>query len=392
MDDVYKELIVPNGLVYPQCPDSLKAYSGLNKIRITWFAAKDPNVVKARVYWNNYTDSVDVIPTPGAEIISVDVDNLEENTYTFYVVTFDDEGNKSVPGEIMGEVLGDSYVMTLAARPVLSEVVAENYWKINWGTPALNEGAIGVEIEYQTTGGVKNTVTTPASESFTLISDAAPDTEYRYRTMYFVENKFMEPIHSDYTTRTVSTNFDEIKIPSDKFGNANLPGDFFTPYASAYPLENIWDNNISNIYASTIPTPYPNHFTIDLGGTVILTRFKLFVRTNYELYTGAGPRLFELWGTDNPPADGSFDNWHKLGEWEQPKPSGYGQGGSVGTITDADRAFLATGGNYLIDATGGSIQIKYLRVVINHCYASYGGNSNINLAIAEMEFYGGIFE
>jgi hypothetical protein len=45
------------------------------------------------------------------------------------------------------------------------------------------------------------------------------------------------------------------------------------------------------------------------------------------------PREFELWGSDDPPLDGSWDNWYLLGKWEVFKPSGYGDGRDVGPIT-----------------------------------------------------------
>jgi len=372
MDSTYKEFLVPNGLVYPQRADSLKIYSGVNKVRITWFKAKDPTVAKARIYWNNYTDSTNVSIPANNEIVSVDITNLDENTYTFYVITYDDEGNMSIPSEITGAVFGNSYITGLAVRPILSETVdGANVWKINWGSANVSGGAVAIEIEYQKSDATKKTVTIPASESSTIISDAAPGTEYRYRTLYFVQDKFMETLYTDYVTRTVSTKFEEVPIPHDRFRNAALPGDYYTPYAAAYVLENAWNGNISGIYASALITPpkTPQHFTIEIGRTVIISKFNLFPRSSRdELYQGAGPRFFEIWGSMDPPPDGSWDNWYKLGEWEQFKPSGYGPGSTVGPITAEDEAWLRSGGNYTVEATvaipNPFIPIKYLRFVL----------------------------
>ena len=67
MDDIYKEFIVPNGLKYPKKPDSLKVYGGYNKLRLTWLKAKDPSIVRAEIYWNNYQDT-----------LKVDIDNDQD--------------------------------------------------------------------------------------------------------------------------------------------------------------------------------------------------------------------------------------------------------------------------------------------------------------------------
>jgi hypothetical protein len=392
MDSTYRDLLVPNGVIYPQKAENPVFLSGLYRVQIAWAKTKDPKVIKSRIYWNNYTDSVSIdnlVVTN--DTVRVDIDQLSEGDYTFYIKNFDAEGNVSIPTEVSGQVYGENYTGSLSSWTVVYEIVEENSWTIKWGTntAAINAGAVAIEIEYETATGI-NTRRIPVTESKTIINDALPGGNYRYRTAYVIPN-CIDILYTGYSENTVSSKFTEDKIPSNSFRNAALPGDFYSPYASAHSVENIWNGTLSNIYATVIPTPYPNHFTINLGHTIILTRFKLFPRTSFETYTGAGPRFFEIWGTDNPPADGSFDNWHKLGEWEQPKPSGYGQGSDVGPITSEDLAFLETGGNYLVDESN-YIQIKYLRVVVKHCYASYGGNSNINMVIAEMEFYGGLFD
>ncbi|MDR3245946.1 MAG: hypothetical protein LBT50_05880 [Prevotellaceae bacterium] len=400
MDSIYQEFVVPNGLVYPQKADSLKIYSGVGKVRITWFKAKDPNVAKARIYWNNYTDSIDVSIPANSEIVSANIAGLDENTYTFYVVTYDDDNNASIPNEITGAVFGDSYIIGLAMRPILSETVDRTgIWTINWGNANIAGGAIATEIEYQKSDGSKKTITIPVSETVTVISDAETGTEYRYRTLYFVPEKFMETVPSSYTTRIMPPKIDEVLIPRDRFRNAALPGDYYDAYASAYSLEKLWDGGIAGIYSTKILSPpkAPQHFTIELGRTVIISRFKMFPRNgNSELYTGGGPRFIEVWGSMDPPPDGSWDNWYKIGEWEQYKPSGYGAGVNVGTVTTEDEAWLRSGGNYVVGATAAIpnpfIPIKYLRFNIVHTFGTYAGVASGNMTIAELEFYGGIIE
>jgi hypothetical protein len=61
MDSTYKQYVVPGGLTYAGKPTSPKAYSGLNRIKIAWLRGADPSVVKAKIFWNNFADSLALI-------------------------------------------------------------------------------------------------------------------------------------------------------------------------------------------------------------------------------------------------------------------------------------------------------------------------------------------
>ena len=118
MDSIYKDFIVPGGLPYAGRVTKPVIQSGRQRIKISWLRGADPNVNLARIYWNNYTDSVNVpIPATG-DTISVIIANLEEKPYTFVARTYDDKGNKSVAVELLGESYGDKYQSLLVTRPV----------------------------------------------------------------------------------------------------------------------------------------------------------------------------------------------------------------------------------------------------------------------------------
>jgi hypothetical protein len=401
MDSTYKQYVVPGGITYPQKVDSLKIYSGLNRVKLEWRKSIDPKVVKANIYWNNYTDSVSMSIPTDQDFVSCVIDNLPENTYTFYVKTYDSKGNSSVPVEITGVSYGNIFRSGLGQRTI-NETVDSNGWTVYLGNTAdLNEGATGTEITYRKTDGNNATIVIPVTESVAVITDAEPDTEYTCRTMYFIKEKYMEVFYSIEETRTVTTNLTETLIPRDKFKNAALPGDFYTPSGSSTAIEKAWNGvgyatAYDNCFCLLQTTPMPFYFTIDLGSTVILNRLKIYPHSS-GIYTGSFPRFFEVWGSDDPPEDGSFDNWHKIGEWEISKPSGYGEGFDVGDITNEDREWIMNGGNYHVEVTAetpdASVPVKYLRIKVINTFDTYCYSRPSDwVIIGELEFFGSVLE
>jgi hypothetical protein len=207
---------------------------------------------------------------------------------------------------------------------------------------------------------------------------------------------------SDTLTKLL-TPFEEVRIPHDRFQNAKFPTDFYETAGNdpSYALEGLWNGTAystswSGNFCTPNYTPIPFHFTIDLGRTVIINRFKIYPNSS-GIYTNSFVRVFELWGSDDPPLDGSFDNWHKLGDFEIFKPSGYGDGANVGTVTDDDRNYIVSGGDYNIEPTDEApdpyIPIKYLRFKLNNTFDTYAtGATQGYVVLAELEFWGRIIE
>lgn len=190
----------------------------------------------------------------------------------------------------------------------------------------------------------------------------------------------------------------EEEIPKINFKNMKLPGDTWQPIESQYPLERLWDgstSSASNIFASKATDPIPQHFTIDLGHTVSISRFKIHHRSGRE-YADKSPRLFELWGSELPPPDGSWDNWHLLGEFEAFKPSGYEEDGSVGIITPDDVAYANQQGIdcelIITDKIEDPYkQVRYIRFRTIATYATYGTDiTNAQVYFSEITFWGQI--
>jgi hypothetical protein len=131
----------------------------------------------------------------------------------------------------------------------------------------------------------------------------------------------------------------------------------------------------------------PILFTIDLGNKCILSRFLLWQgRYNQNfLYSHHNPKLFEVWGVAEIPADKPNEYWHEqwkedwtlLGDFEIIKPSGL----PFGTISDTDISVANAGHEFYVPI----VPVRYLRFSVK---STWVGNKDNAVTLHELEFYG----
>ncbi|NQX38298.1 protein of unknown function [Pedobacter steynii] len=81
----------------------------------------------------------------------------------------------------------------------------------------------------------------------------------------------------------------------------------------------------------------PQWFTYDMGVSAKLSRMSWWMRQGFY-YNLHSPRKVEIWGSNNPSPNGSFDGWVKLTDYEQIKPSGLPNGQLSTADNDAANA------------------------------------------------------
>ena len=128
--------------------------------------------------------------------------------------------------------------------------------------------------------------------------------------------------------------FFEIPLDKNRYKDNTLPGDTKQNEGSE-GIKTLWDGNTdsSNRMMTLQPESGPAWITINLGQLAQLSRIKIWTYAewmgdNKALYYYRGtPRLLEIWGSENPNPDGSWESWVLLGNYEVIKPSGlpYGQ-------------------------------------------------------------------
>ncbi len=153
MDD-YKKYAQGGEIVYPATFDSLKVFSGNGRVLITGLLAGIPNVTKYRVYWNDGLDSLEtsIIRKGKVDTIKQLIANLPEGPKTFTIRTFDDQGNRSIPMTITGNVYGANFQKSVderGNRGILSSIVNTNgVAEIYWANVDAYVGVRGMHIHY----------------------------------------------------------------------------------------------------------------------------------------------------------------------------------------------------------------------------------------------------
>ncbi len=141
---------------------------------------------------------------------------------------------------------------------------------------------------------------------------------------------------SDTLTGSFKPLFESLIDNSTFAALKQLPGDVWQAHTGAPHLviERAWDGDISTEFHTSPNSGSPQSFSIDMGKKVKLSRFKYHQRQNNTRWNAGNPKYFELWGSNEPSIDGSWDSWAKIGEFESIKPSGL----PLGTVSSEDLA------------------------------------------------------
>jgi hypothetical protein len=191
--------------IYTEKPDSLISTVGRNRTKLQWYQYSDLTIKSGRVYWNEGTDSVDVviniIPSQRNEV-SVIVDNLDEGTYGFTVHSVDAAGNKSVPVRVNSRVLGDIYEAGLNNRRLISHSTTATDITFNLST-VLYDDYVTTEVNYFNLAGNPQ-MTSFSEEDLTNKSLTINLTEIdtlkniTYRSVYRPNGNSIDDFYSGY--------------------------------------------------------------------------------------------------------------------------------------------------------------------------------------------------
>ncbi len=210
-DAVYQEFIKGGEITYAHKADSIRAHGGNSRIQITWLRGPDPDVTRAKVYWNSRADSIEVTIPDGNPLDTVKVllADMEEGIYTFEVITFDRQGNRSVTVDLLGAVYGELYQSSLRGR-ILSNVYYDQSVYLVW--TGGDDDLIGQEVHYKTEDGENKMLFIPVQQDTLLLPSYQSGSPIRYRSVFLPDTLAIDTFYTDFE----ETKFDVV-LPEDSF-------------------------------------------------------------------------------------------------------------------------------------------------------------------------------
>ncbi|GAA4311853.1 DUF5000 domain-containing lipoprotein [Compostibacter hankyongensis] len=172
----------------------------------------------------------------------------------------------------------------------------------------------------------------------------------------------------------------EAKLDKTKFRKVDLPTDYNKANQNgAQVMEHLWDDSRSENDFTTLPGfGLPQWFTFDLGIKSKLSRMVVWTRTSSRfLYQSGAVKKWEIYGSNSPAPDGSWDSWTLLMRCESIKPSGL----PVGTNSQEDLDFVNAGWEFTFPPD--APPVRYIRW---KTLENWGNVTHITLT--EMDLFG----
>ncbi len=187
------------------------------------------------------------------------------------------------------------------------------------------------------------------------------------------------------------TPYYELEFDKMLFKHIKLPGDTWerhTGQGRSRDLPVLWNglhNQNSEIFQTKPSTVIPQHFTFDMGVKARISRFILYPDippNERNVYAGGQPSVWELWGSNNPNPDGTFDaSWTLVGTFRATKPSGL----PVGQVNNDDIALARRGEEFEVEGNVAPYRYWRWRTLANWGNVTY-------VVMSEFTFFGAIEE
>ncbi len=185
--EVHEEYVDGGEIIYTNKVNDLVALSGNQRIRITGTITNAFSVNEILVTWNNGEDSKTFPYTKSeaeTDILELDIDDLEEKSYQFQVISKNLGSNSSVASTVFGNVFSDDFQSTLMAREVGSTnynlATETGYANLKLPTNLTRN----TEIKYTNLNGDEVISEAPEDNAQIELSQIDMHQPFAYRTFY----------------------------------------------------------------------------------------------------------------------------------------------------------------------------------------------------------------
>jgi len=270
MNDLHDPYLNEGEYVYAEKVDTVLVYSGKNRIKFEMHLSTE-SIETARIYWNNYTDSIDVDIANQRGVFDKIVEGLNEQQYVFQIVTFDSYENKSLPHEVLGQVYGDNFQNLVSNRTIVGDELyfdSNDQLIINWSPDITNIAYC--EVSYINNNNDEVTIQIPPEENISFLPN------FKSSLKYFTALKPTPTSIDLFDAETINinkeivfdySNWSILSFSTQHGGNDNK-------------VDNILDGNQNTRWHSLAGgSDYPHWAIIDLEGEVSFSKLEVLRST-----------------------------------------------------------------------------------------------------------------
>lgn len=183
-----------------------------------------------------------------------------------------------------------------------------------------------------------------------------------------IRDRFLN--YTDTVYASVSP-FYETALDKSRYRGANLSGTDTPERPGSEGIDRLWDGQTTMAQRYMTAEPQDGEYafcTVNIGQLAQISRIKFWTYPEWmadgsnPYYYGGSPRIIEIWGSENPNPDGSWDDsWFLLSTYEVIKPSGlpYGQN------SDEDRRVADAGFDAIADPLAPRAQYLRFKQILN---------------------------
>lgn len=259
MDDYKSKYIQGGAITYAGKMDSVKIFSGRNRVKVSGLFTSDPNIVKYRVFWNSRQDSVEVAVTrtTGVDTANLIIPKLTEGVQSFEIRTYDKMGNSSVPVYVSASVFGDLYQSSLVNRGVAdaSYQSADGSALITWADVNSDAGVQNMELAWTDTSGTAHdtTVASALTKQTTSLPAFKLETLFNYRTAYLPNPTAIDTFYVAVQPHSVKADVTQLFLSNT---GPNLSGTYGIGDNRFGTLNAPWISNSGAMNKGTAPNNY----------------------------------------------------------------------------------------------------------------------------------------
>lgn len=287
----------------------------------------------------------------------------DSDTYEVKLYAVDKSENSSSPVTVTVKPLKPPYLTVME-----SITINENF------------GGIDVEFTNQDRGNIAVVILGIDSlNQFVPINTYYSNLSYdliRTRNLPAVKSKFGVYIRDRWDNRSDTVLAELTPLFETQLDRTKMKGMALANDAGLWPgtsiealFDGLWAHNWgARNYQSGASARMPQWFTYDMGVTAKLSRMVWYMREGW-LYDLHNPKEVEIWGSNNPTLDGSWDNWVLLAKHTQVKPSGLPNG----ELSNADVEASKRGETIIFSKD--SPEVRYIRF---KTLSNWSGGVNVN--------------